>query len=92
MGSSPGGGGARSCARLAVSFPENAEWDKACERQTARTQPANIVTAVELSYLDVCTYPIAEQGLKALLFALPQSARWKVPYRRSLTVPDPTNR
>lgn len=47
---------------------------------TARIQVKNIAQAVELYYLDLGTYPTAQQGLQALV--QPTGATWRGPYLR----------
>ena len=48
--------------------------------ETARIQVKNIAQAVELYYLDLGTYPSAQQGLQALV--QPTSPSWRGPYVR----------
>lgn len=60
---------------------------------TARSQIASLVTAVELYQLDTGTYPTAEQGLKALIDAPAGVARWRGPYlKREGALIDPWGR
>lgn len=60
---------------------------------TARSQIANIVTAVELYQLDTGTYPTTEQGLKALMEAPAGAQRWRGPYlKRENALTDPWGR
>ncbi len=47
---------------------------------TARIQVKNIAQAVELYYLDLGTYPTAQQGLQALVQST--GATWRGPYLR----------
>lgn len=54
------------------------------KEDVARSQMSNLVTALELYYLDVGRYPLEEQGLDALV-AAPQEdgdpiAAWRGPY------------
>jgi general secretion pathway protein G len=53
--------------------------------EAARTQVSNVVSAVELYYLDLGAYPPPELGLKALIEAPPQVARWNGPYLKKRT-------
>lgn len=47
---------------------------------TARVQVKNIAQAVELYYLDLGSYPTAQQGLQALV--QPTGGSWRGPYLR----------
>ena len=48
--------------------------------ETAKTQINSLLSATELYYLDVGSYPPAELGLKALVETPPQAKRWNGPY------------
>ncbi|KAB1079921.1 type II secretion system major pseudopilin GspG [Methylobacterium soli] len=50
--------------------------------ETARIQVKNIAQAIELYYLDLGTYPGAQQGLGALTAAPPGAVGWRGPYVR----------
>ena len=50
--------------------------------ETARIQVKNIAQAIELYYLDLGTYPGAQQGLAALTAPPPGAAGWRGPYVR----------
>ena len=61
--------------------------------QTAKTQIANLVSAVELYYLDVSAYPNQSIGPSALLQAPPEVKGWNGPYIRQKTaIVDPWQR
>ncbi len=51
--------------------------------QTAQIQAKNIASALELYYLDVGSYPTAEQGLQALVTAPEGASGWHGPYLKS---------
>lgn len=51
--------------------------------QTAQIQAKNITSALELYYLDVGSYPTAEQGLQALLAPPPGASGWHGPYLKN---------
>lgn len=54
--------------------------------ETAKTQINSLLSATELYYLDVGSYPAADMGLKALVEAPPQVKRWNGPYlKKSVT-------
>lgn len=60
---------------------------------TARSQIASLVTAVELYQLDTGTVPTTEQGLRALVDAPAGVARWRGPYlKREGALIDPWGR
>lgn len=61
--------------------------------QTTKTQINNLVSAVELYYLDVSDYPPQASGLKALLEAPDGVVAWNGPYiRPSKAIVDPWGR
>jgi general secretion pathway protein G len=51
--------------------------------QTAQIQAKNIASALELYYLDVGSYPTAEQGLQALLTPPTGASGWHGPYLKN---------
>jgi general secretion pathway protein G len=51
--------------------------------QTAQIQAKNIASALELYYLDVGSYPTAEQGLQALLTPPAGAGGWHGPYLKN---------
>ena len=51
--------------------------------QTAQIQAKNITSALELYYLDVGSYPSAEQGLQALLAPPDGVSGWHGPYLKN---------
>ncbi|MCW6508722.1 type II secretion system major pseudopilin GspG [Lichenifustis flavocetrariae] len=51
--------------------------------QTAQIQAKNITSALELYYLDVGSYPSAEQGLQALLSPPDGVSGWHGPYLKN---------
>lgn len=78
-------------ASLAV--PQVTRYLGSARTETARTQIQSLVTAVELYYLDVGSYPSQEAGLIALFERPQQSASWRGPYlKKESALRDPWGR
>lgn len=77
----------------ALAAPQVLRYLGSARSGTAKTQIANFVSAVELYYLDVGSYPPQDLGLKALVEAPPQAPGWKGPYvKKASALNDPWGR
>ena len=63
-----------------VAAPQAIRYFSRAKTETAQLQVTQLVSAVEMYYLDVGKYPPQELGLKALLEATPGETRWGGPY------------
>lgn len=76
-----------------IAAPQVLRYLGTAKSETARTQVANLVSAVELYYLDVGQYPSAETGLSALVDRPANQPRWRGPYiKKSSALVDPWDR
>jgi general secretion pathway protein G len=66
----------------AIAGPQVLKYLGSSRTQTARVQVQNIVSSLELFYLDVGRYPSESEGLKALTEATPTAPGWNGPYLR----------
>lgn len=73
-----------------LAAPQVLRYLGSARTEAARTQVSNVVSAVELYYLDLGAYPTPAFGLKALVEAPSQGARWRGPYlKKSTALVDP---
>lgn len=73
----------------AVIAPRVIQYLSKARTDTATVQLKNLESAIELYYLDVGTYPNANQGLKALI-ETNQQTRWNGPYLKNISgITDP---
>jgi general secretion pathway protein G len=63
-----------------VAAPQAVRYFSRAKTETAQLQVNQLVSAVEMYYLDVGKYPPQEMGLKALMDAPPGEQRWGGPY------------
>lgn len=76
-----------------IAVPQVLRYLGSARIETSRTQINNLVSAVELYYLDVGSYPPNQSGLGALITSPPASARWNGPYvKKSSGLKDPWDR
>jgi len=72
------------------AVPQVLKYLSTARSKVARAQIDNLVSAVELYYLDTGRYPDAETGLRALLSPPPGVAGWQGPYiKKSAGLKDP---
>lgn len=77
----------------ALAAPQVLRYLGSARSETAKTQIGNLVSAVELYYLDVGSYPPQDAGLKALTEAPAQARAWNGPYlKKSGALVDPWGR
>lgn len=77
----------------ALAAPQVLRYIGSARSETTKTQIANLVSAVELYYLDVGSYPPQDVGLKALTEAPSQARSWNGPYlKKSGALVDPWGR
>ncbi len=63
-----------------VVAPQVLRYLSVARSQTAKTQISNLMSAVDLYFLDVRTYPTSDMGLKALLEPPADANKWSGPY------------
>lgn len=64
----------------ALAAPQVLRYLGSARSETAKAQIANLVSAVELYYIDVGSYPPQDTGLKSLTEAPAQAKGWNGPY------------
>lgn len=76
-----------------VAAPQLMKYLGSARAETAKTQISALVSAVELYYIDLGSYPPQDFGLKALIEAPPQQDRWRGPYlKKESGLTDPWGR
>jgi general secretion pathway protein G len=74
----------------AMATPQIMRYFGKAKVQTAQVQIENIKTALEMYYMENGSYPSAAVGLKALVEAPPDAARWNGPYlKKTQNLVDP---
>lgn len=68
----------------AIAGPQVLKYLGSSRTQTAKVQVQNIVSSLELFYLDAGRYPSDTEGLKALVTAPPGVSTWNGPYLRNV--------
>lgn len=76
-----------------VVAPQVLRYLGSARTEAAKTQINGLVSATELYYLDVGSYPPGDVGLKALVEAPAQAKRWNGPYlKKPSALTDPWGR
>ena len=65
-----------------LAAPQVLRYLGSARTEVTKTQINNLVSAVELFYLDVGKYPTNDEGLKALVSPPNNTPKWKGPYLR----------